>query len=84
MQEVSATLVTIDKNVKDVDDSVAEFAKSSENILAYSDDMQHRASELEKNAVESRQTTGEMIGEIIEKQQEQGKPEKVLRLLRMR
>ena len=40
MQEVSATLVTIDKNVKDVDDSVAEFAKSSENILAYSDDMQ--------------------------------------------
>ena len=28
--------------------------------------MQHRASELEKNAVESRQTTGEMIGEIIE------------------
>ena len=66
MQEVSATLVTIDKNVKDVDDSVAEFAKSSENILAYSDDMQHRASELEKNAVESRQTTGEMIGEIIE------------------
>ena len=66
MQEVSATLVTIDKNVKDVDDSIAEFAKSSENILAYSDDMQHRASELEKNAVKSRQTTGEMIGEIIE------------------
>ena len=48
----------MDKSKEDVDDSVAEFAKSSENILAYSDDMQHRASELGKNAVETLELTG--------------------------
>ena len=67
MQEVSATLITIDKNVSDVDSSVDEFEKSSEDILEYSNEMQQRASELEQNAIDSRKTTGEMIGEIIEK-----------------
>ena len=67
MQEVSATLITIDKNVSDVDSSVDEFEKSSEDILEYSNEMQQRATELEQNAVDSRKTTGDMIGEIIEK-----------------
>lgn len=67
MQEVSATLITIDKNVSDVDSSVDEFEKSSEDILEYSNEMQQRATELEQNAIDSRKTTGDMIGEIIEK-----------------
>lgn len=67
MQEVSATLITIDKNVSDVDSSVDEFKKSSEDILEYSNEMQQRATELEQNAVDSRKTTGDMIGEIVEK-----------------
>ena len=67
MQEVSATLITIDKNVSDVDSSVDEFEKSSEDILEYSNEMQQRATELEQNAIDSRKTTGDMVGEIIEK-----------------
>ncbi len=65
MQEVSATLTTIDKKVMDVDDSIAAFMQSSNRVCSYSEEMQNRAVELEKGAVESQTTTGKVVGEII-------------------
>lgn len=67
MEEVSATVATMDKNISDVNHSISEFTNVSNGILDYSRQMQERASGLEKNAVDSQNTTSEMMGEIIEK-----------------
>lgn len=67
MEEVSATIATVDQNVSDVDSSINNFADASNSILQYSGKMQERASELVAGAVESQNSTSEMIGEIVEK-----------------
>lgn len=66
MQEVSATIGTMDRQVSDVNQSITEFTSVSDGMLEYSRQMQERASSLEQNAVESRDTTSAMVGQIIE------------------
>lgn len=67
MEEVSATISTMDRQIGDVNKSITEFTGVSKGMLEYSRQMQERASGLEKNAVDSRTTTGTMVGEIIDK-----------------
>lgn len=67
MEEVSATILTVDQSVAEVENNISNFAKTSDSLLSYSQEMQVRAEGLEKNAIESQKVTGDMIGEIIEK-----------------
>lgn len=65
MEEVSATISGIDKNVQDVDESIMEFTKASTAVFSYSEEMQARAEELERGAVDSQNSTEAIVGEII-------------------
>lgn len=66
MEEVAATISGIDRNIQDVDESIGEFMQESANVLGYSGEMQARAEQLGKGAVESQKTTEAMVGEIID------------------
>ncbi len=66
MQEVSATIIAIDKDIQEVDKSIGVFTEASAGVLTYSEEMEMRASNLEKDAVDSQSTTQTMIGQIIE------------------
>ena len=66
MQEVSATIIAIDKDIQEVDKSIGVFTEASAGVLTYSEEMEMRASDLEKDAVDSQSTTQTMIGQIIE------------------
>lgn len=65
MEEVSATISMVDQHVAGVEENIADFAKASNLILDYSQEMQERADVLEKKAVESQSVTGNMVGEMI-------------------
>lgn len=67
MEEVAATINTMDRQVGDVNQNITEFKRVSEGMLDYSHQMQERAVGLGKNAVDSRNTTSAMVGEIIDK-----------------
>lgn len=67
MEEVSNSIRTMDQQVTAVNRSVEEFTSVSDGMLEYSNQMQERAAGLEQNAVDSRNTTSTMVGEIIEK-----------------
>ena len=66
MEEVAATISGIDRNIQDVDESIEAFMQESANVLDYSGEMQARAGQLGKGAVESQKTTETMVGEIID------------------
>lgn len=67
MEEVSATLTSIQGNVDDVDANIVELSNESHNMYDYSTGMRERAKELEKNAIENKQNTGNVVNDIIEK-----------------
>ena len=69
MEEVASSVSNIETNATDIDSNVVDLAEASEGLLAYAADMQVKASELENNAVENKQTTGQIVNEIIGKLQ---------------
>lgn len=69
MEEVASSVSNIEANATDVDSNVIDLAGASEGLLTYAAEMQTRASELENNAVENKQTTGQIVNEIIDKLQ---------------
>ena len=69
LEEVSSTVANIETNTTDVDSNVEELATASQELLNYTNEMQKRAEELEHKAVENKQSTSEIINDIIEKLQ---------------
>lgn len=67
MEEVSATITSIQGNVDDVDANIVELSNESHDMYDYSTGMRERAKELEKNAIENKQNTGNVVNDIIEK-----------------
>lgn len=67
MEEVAATISTVDDRVAAVGESIKAFAKTSDSIMEYSQEMQSRAEGLEKSAVESQGITGKMTSDMIDK-----------------
>ena len=69
MEEVSSTVTSIETDTENVDNNVFELANASEDLMSYTTQMQKRASALESTAVENRQSTSEIVNNIINKLQ---------------
>lgn len=67
MEEISSSLMTIKKNVDDVDENIVELSNESQGLYEYTTGMQTRAGELERNAVENKQNTSDVINDIVNK-----------------
>lgn len=67
MEEISSTVTDIRQNVTIVDDNIAQLSDESRGLYNYAVEMQQRAEELGKNAIENKQTTSDVINGIIAK-----------------
>lgn len=65
MEEVTATISDVNTEVTNVDKKVTEITVSSGNLNNYASEMKERAEELERKAVQSRDTTNEVMKNII-------------------
>ncbi len=66
MEEVSSTVTNVNETALNVDKEVVVLADASEGLMGYSGEMQKRASQLEKTAVENKNNTSSVINEIID------------------
>ena len=69
MEEVASTITNIETNTTDADSDIVELASSSQELLDYAVDMHKRAEELEHKAVANKQSTSDIVNEIIGKLQ---------------
>lgn len=69
MEEVASTITNIETNTTDADSDIVELASSSQELLDYAVDMHKRAEELEHKAVANKQSTSDVVNEIIGKLQ---------------
>lgn len=69
MEEVASTITNIETNTTDADSDIVELASSSQELLDYAVDMHKRAEELEHKAVANKQSTSDVVNEIIRKLQ---------------
>lgn len=67
MEEVASTVTHIDANAEKVMEELSDMQKTTESILAYSEEMKDRAAKLEDSAQKNRAETKNMIDPIIEK-----------------
>ena len=67
MEEVSSTVSNVDENANRVMDELGKLQETTEQILAYSDEMKKRADELCASAQNNKAETGRMIAPIIDK-----------------
>lgn len=65
MEEISATLHNVDDNVASANNHVKSMAEKSHEILDYTKEMQDRANNLENSALNNKEQTGQVIGNII-------------------
>ena len=65
MEEISSALTNIKENVGVVDDNIIELSDASQGLYDYATGMQKRAEDLEQNAVENKQTTSNVVNDII-------------------
>ncbi len=65
MQEIAATIQTVNDNTESVGEEVINIAQKSDEINAYSQDMRTRADQLAKTAYDNKNSTSEMIGNIM-------------------
>lgn len=65
MEEISATLNGVDGNVTSANDHVKSIADRSRQNLDYAKEMKARAMELENSALENKEQTSQVIGNII-------------------
>ena len=70
MEEISASIMSIRESTGTADDNVMVLANTTSELVSYADTMEHRASELEKKAVENKQHTSTIVGENIAKWQQ--------------
>ncbi|MBQ8822450.1 MAG: methyl-accepting chemotaxis protein [Lachnospiraceae bacterium] len=66
MEEVSSTVTNVNETALNVDKEVVVLADASQGLMGYSDEMQKRAAQLEKTAVDNKNNTSGVINEIIE------------------
>lgn len=69
MEEVASTITNIETNTTDANSDIVELASSSQELLDYAVDMHKRAEELEHKAVANKQSTSDVVNEIIGKLQ---------------
>jgi len=67
MEEISSSLTVIKENVSAVDENIVELSNESQGLYDYAAKMRNRAEDLERNAVENKQSTSNVINGIIEK-----------------
>lgn len=67
MQEISSSLTVIRENVNAADDNIIELSDESQGLYDYATGMKTRAEGLEQNAVENKQTTSNVVNDIIGK-----------------
>ena len=70
MEEISASVMSIRESTETADDEVMVLADTTSELVGYANTMEHRASELEKKAVENKQHTSTIVGENIAKWQQ--------------
>ena len=70
MEEVAASIISIKENTHIADDKIKELAENTEGMVEYADNMERKASALEKKAVENKHNTGIMVEENIAKWQQ--------------
>ncbi len=66
MEEVSSTVTNVNETAMNVDREVVVLADASQGLMGYSEEMQQRAADLEKTAVDNKNNTSEVINSIIE------------------
>ena len=66
MEEVASALTDIKGNVSVVDDNIIELSNASQGLYDYATEMQKRADDLEQSAVENKQSTSNVVSEIID------------------
>lgn len=67
MEEISASIISIRESTKNANSKVEILADASKNLVAYTDTMEKRASDLESRAIENKQNTSDVIKQNIEK-----------------
>lgn len=67
METISTTITDIKENVGVVDENIIELSDTSQGLYDYAAEMQKRAENLERNAVENKQNTSDIINAIIDK-----------------
>ncbi len=70
MEEISSSLANIKENVEVVDENIIELSGESKGLYDYATDMKKRAEDLEQSAVENKQTTSDVLNNIINKLQQ--------------
>ena len=70
MEEISASIMSIRESTETADSEVVVLADTTSELVNYANTMEHRASELEKKAVENKQHTSTIVGENIAKWQQ--------------
>ena len=66
MEEVSATVISVNDNTNSVDSSISELSDESIKLLDYVNEMKVRANELEETAVKNGDNANQIISEIVE------------------
>ena len=65
MEQMASTVTSISERTNDIKDEVTELSDASDSLVAYAVDMRIRASELESTAVSNKESTREMIKNIL-------------------
>ena len=66
MEEVSATVISVNDNTNSVDSSISELSDESIKLFDYVNEMKVRANELEETAVKNGDNANQIISEIVE------------------
>lgn len=67
MEEISSTVADISENVSGVEGDVTELAQASAALFDYAGQMRSRAEDLENTAVSTKENTGTVVNNIIER-----------------
>ena len=70
MEEITSTTLSVNGDISSVGDQVSGIAQDSANMNGYAAEMENRARELEQAALKNKESTGEIIGGIIESLQQ--------------
>ena len=65
MQEVSSTVTSINNSATDVKEEVEDLATESDGLVQYAVEMKNRATELESTAIQNKESTREIIDNIL-------------------
>ena len=66
MEEVSSSVINVNNNVSDIGHEVSEISSATDVMNDYAMEMQKRAEELKEKAVSNKESTSQVIGEIID------------------